>query len=60
MINKSHLEFVSPKTVLFICGVPLSGKTTITPLVASSIEGRSTQSMDIFRLLAQHWQKNKT
>lgn len=48
-----NYQFTDPGTLLFITGVPLSGKSTISPHLAASIEGCSMQNMDIFRLLAQ-------
>jgi 2-phosphoglycerate kinase len=41
-----------PNTRLFIAGVPLSGKSTITSILCGQIEGISSQNMDIFRILA--------
>lgn len=58
-IGKPEYEFTSQKVLIFLTGVPLSGKTTITPLIASSIKGCATQSMDIFRLMAQELEKAK-
>lgn len=64
-MNKTHLmigqqgirgpEYMFSKegTLIFMTGVPLSGKSTLAPLVAASIEGCSLQSMDIIRLVAQ-------
>ncbi len=52
-------RFKFPNTVLFITGIPLSGKSTVTPLVAADIEGCATQSMDIFRLLSQEFENRK-
>lgn len=46
-------KFTEPGTQLFVTGAPLSGKSTISPTLAASIEGCSMQNMDIFRLLAQ-------
>lgn len=42
----------SPNTRLFITGVPLSGKSTLTPLLNAKIEGISSQNMDILRIVA--------
>lgn len=52
-------KFTSPDTILFMSGVPLSGKTTLAPLVASSIEGCTIQPMDIFRLISQRLEEYK-
>ena len=46
-------QFTEPGTLLFVTGVPLSGKSTISPQLAASVEGCSMQNMDVFRLLAQ-------
>lgn len=46
-------EFTEPGTLLFVTGVPLSGKSTISPQLTASIQGCSMQNLDIFRLLAQ-------
>jgi 2-phosphoglycerate kinase len=51
--------FSKQNTVIFITGVPLSGKSTVTSQVAASIKGCSSQSMDIFRLFAQEFDKLK-
>lgn len=45
--------FAESGTLLFINGAPLSGKSTIAPLVTSSIAGCALQNMDIMRLAAQ-------
>ncbi len=55
----SRYRFKFPNTVLFITGIPLSGKSTVTPLVTADIEGCATQSMDIFRLLSQEFENRK-
>jgi 2-phosphoglycerate kinase len=52
-------RFIHPETVLFITGVPLSGKSSITPLIAASIEGCTIQPMDIFRLISQKLEAGK-
>ncbi|MBI2018777.1 hypothetical protein HYS96_03690 [Candidatus Daviesbacteria bacterium] len=58
-INRPEYSFVNPNTLLFLAGAPLSGKSTIAPLVASRIEACSIQNMDIFRLLAQEMEMIK-
>lgn len=52
-INRPEYSFTDPNTLLFLTGAPLTGKSTIAPLVASQIEDCAIQNMDIFRLLAQ-------
>lgn len=52
-IRAPRYEFSSPNTILFLTGVPLSGKSTIAPLIAAEIEGCSVQNMDIFRIVTQ-------
>lgn len=59
IIRKPEYEFTSQKVLLFLTGVPLSGKSTIAPLVAASIKGCAIQSMDIFRLMAQELEEAK-
>lgn len=51
--NRPRYEFTRKDTLIFVTGAPLSGKSTISPLITSSISGCSLQSMDILRLLAQ-------
>jgi 2-phosphoglycerate kinase len=52
-MQKPEYKFKHDDSVIFITGVPLSGKSTISPLVAASIEGCTVQPMDIFRLISQ-------
>lgn len=52
-------SFVNPNTLLFLTGVPLSGKSTIAPQVASMIDDCTVQNMDIIRLLAQERELQK-
>ena len=54
-----EFRFNSPDTSIFLTGVPLSGKSTIAPIISSSIEGCLTQSMDIIRLIAQRMDEAK-
>jgi len=58
-ISKPEYEFTTQKVLLFLTGVPLSGKSTIAPLVAASVKGCAIQSLDIFRLMAQELEKTK-
>lgn len=52
-INRPEYKFTKSGTLIFMTGVPLSGKSTLAPLIASSVEGCVLQNMDIIRLLAQ-------
>lgn len=52
LVKEANFRFSKPNTLLFITGVPLSGKSTIAPLITSMIEGCSLQNMDIIRLVA--------
>jgi 2-phosphoglycerate kinase len=52
-MNKPSYKFTNPNTLLFLTGVALAGKSTIAPLISSSIEGCALQSMDILRILAK-------
>ena len=58
-MEKPKYKFVHPDTVLFLTGIPLSGKSTLCPLISSSIEGCTLQSMDIFRLFSQEFENRK-
>lgn len=58
-IQRPEYSFTNPNTILFLTGVPLSGKSSITPLVASTIEDCTMQNMDIIRLLAQEREMQK-
>lgn len=50
--KEANFRFSKPNTLLFITGVPLSGKSTIAPLITPMIEGCALQNMDIIRLVA--------
>jgi 2-phosphoglycerate kinase len=58
-IRSPEYRFTKQGTLIFITGVPLSGKSTIAPLVVSSIEGCTLQPMDIIRLVAQEIESHK-
>ena len=58
-VNHPKYRFSRPGSLLFVTGAPLSGKSTISPIIASSIEGCTVQSMDIIRLLAQEMENLK-
>ncbi|OGE31902.1 hypothetical protein A2631_02130 [Candidatus Daviesbacteria bacterium RIFCSPHIGHO2_01_FULL_44_29] len=53
MINTLKYKFTNKGSVLFIAGAPLSGKSTITSLLAQQIEDSCIQHMDIIRLISQ-------
>lgn len=57
--GRPEYSFVNPNTLLFLTGTPLSGKSTIAPLVASHVEGCTVQNMDIIRPLAQEMEMRK-
>lgn len=50
-VSASNFTFSQEGSLIFVTGAPLSGKSTIAPLVTSSIDGCSMQNMDIFRLM---------
>lgn len=52
-IKEPGYKFTGGNSRIFITGVPLSGKSTIAPLVASEISDCGIQNMDILRLTAQ-------
>ncbi len=58
-MNKPKYKFINPGTLIFITGAPLSGKSTIAPLVTASIKDSSLQCMDVIRLLAQEIEEYK-
>ncbi len=59
MVEGPKYKFTKQGTLIFVTGTPLSGKSTIAPLVASSIEGCALQPMDIIRLIAQEIESYK-
>ncbi len=59
LIHRPQYSFANPDSALFLTGTPLSGKSTIAPLVAANIEGCTVQNMDIIRLLAQEMETRK-
>lgn len=59
LVSHPEYSFVNPNTLLFLTGVPLSGKSVVTPLVASMIEDCTVQNMDIIRILAQEMETRK-
>lgn len=58
-IQSPDYKFIDPSTLLFLTGVPLSGKSTIAPLLAASISSCVLQPMDIIRLAAQEVENTK-
>lgn len=58
-VVKPEFQLTKQNTIIFITGAPLSGKSTITPLVYSGIQGITYQSMDILRLVAQEIENSK-
>lgn len=58
-ISRPEYSFVKPDTLLFLTGAPLSGKSTVAPLVAAAITDCTIQNMDIIRILAQERESQK-
>ena len=58
-IQSPDYKFIDPSTLLFLTGVPLSGKSTIAPLLTASISSCVLQPMDIIRLAAQEVENTK-
>ena len=56
MIQGSKYSFVYPNTLIFFTGAPVSGKSTLTPLLTASIENCVMQPMDVVRLLSQEFE----
>ncbi len=59
LARSPEYRFTRQGTLVFITGAPLSGKSTIAPLITSSIENCTLQSMDIIRLVAQEIESHK-
>lgn len=59
VIRGPEYKFTRQGTLIFLTGVPLSGKSTIASLIASSIKGCTLQPMDIIRLVAQEIESHK-
>jgi len=59
VIGGHEYKFVVQGTLLFLTGAPLSGKSTIAPLITSLIEDCTLQPMDIMRLVAQEIESHK-
>ncbi len=59
LIRGPEYRFTKQGTLIFVTGVPLSGKSTIAPPITSSIEGCTLQPMDIIRLVAQEIESHK-
>lgn len=58
-VSQPEYSFINPNTILFLTGTPLSGKSTIAPLVVSVIQDCTVQNMDIIRILAQEMEMFK-
>ena len=50
-VNNFKYVFTKPNTCIFLTGAPLSGKSTVSQIILSSIQDCVIQSMDIIRLL---------
>lgn len=59
LARSPEYRFARQRTLVFITGVPLSGKSTIAPLITSSVENCTLQPMDIIRLVAQEIESHK-
>lgn len=59
VVKKPEYKLLGTNTLIFLTGTPLSGKTTISALLTSSIEQCGLQQMDIIRLLAQQIEELK-
>lgn len=59
MIKKPKYSFVKSNTLIFFCGTPISGKSTLAPHLTASIENCIMQSMDVIRLLSQEFELTK-
>lgn len=53
LAQEAPYRFTKPGTSIFINGAPLTGKTTIAPLLAANLAGSTIQNGDIIRLAAQ-------
>ncbi|HSX35771.1 MAG TPA: hypothetical protein VLH84_02445 [Patescibacteria group bacterium] len=53
VVAEPAYRFTIPGTLLFMSGAPLSGKSTVAPLVAANIAGCVIQNMDLMRYAAQ-------
>lgn len=58
-LKEAEYKFAKNNSRIFITGVPLSGKSTISPLVARNISDCTWQNMDILRLTAQMVEEQK-
>lgn len=58
-LKEAEYKFTKNNSRIFITGVPLSGKSTISPLIARNISDCTWQNMDILRLTAQMVEEQK-
>ena len=58
-LKEAEYKFAKTNSRIFITGVPLSGKSTISPLIARNISDCTWQNMDILRLTAQMVEEQK-
>lgn len=58
-LKEAEYKFAKNNSRIFITGVPLSGKSTISPLIARNISDCTWQNMDILRLTAQMVEEQK-
>lgn len=58
-LKEAEYKFARHNSRIFITGSPLSGKSTLSPLIVSSIADCTWQNMDIIRLTAQLVEEQK-
>ena len=58
-LKEAEYKFAKNNSRIFITGVPLSGKSTISPLITRNISDCTWQNMDILRLTAQMVEEQK-
>lgn len=58
-LQEAEYKFTQNNSRIFMTGVPLSGKSTISPLITSNITDCTWQCMDIIRLTSQMIEEQK-
>lgn len=58
-LKEAECKFASHNSRIFVTGVPLSGKSTISSIIVGSITDCTWQNMDIIRLTAQMVEEQK-
>jgi len=59
LLKESEYKFVKHNSHIYVTGAPITGKSTISSLVSSSIADCTWQNMDIIRLTAQMVEEQK-